>query len=274
MKPNLKFGFCLMMALIFLSACKKDDDFVISEFIVISEDLTTQQELLEDNELEITEQIETGLQSLMTRGFPTRSWSNTKGTYPNILTIDYGTAGVTSNNGRIRKGKIIVQLSAPITSTGAERIVSHEDFFIDDVKITGMVILTNQGQNALSQNLFLRTVTGRVLSFPTGKTIRWNALQTLTQLEGSNTPNLKSDDEWSILGTSSGVTRSGKIFNTSTPVALISRFSCPWIVKGISNLTFESNAFSIDFGDGTCNNAATLILPNGNTKEFYFRRWW
>ena len=98
MKFNLILGLSLSLSLLFASSCKKDDE-IINEFVTASEDLTTQQDILEANESEITDQIDQGLVSLTTRGFPTRTWTGPKGTFPNTLTIDYGTTGVTGPNG-------------------------------------------------------------------------------------------------------------------------------------------------------------------------------
>ncbi len=274
MKLNLLLGFCFSMALLFVIACQKDDNSLSNEFVATSEDMTTQQDILEANELEITDQIEVGLFELTTRGFPTRTWANPKGSYPNTLTIDYGTSGVTSPNGHVRKGKIIVQVSAPIKDVGAIRIVSHEDLFIDDVKVEGTVTLTNQGPNSANQYVYLRIVSNRLLTFPSGKTISWNATQILTQLEGGSTPDLKNDDVWSITGFSNGVNRAGKSFSVSTTESLISKFTCRWIVQGIINLTVDTNVLSINFGDGVCNNVAVVTLPDGSTKEVNIRRWW
>ena len=129
MKMNGIIG--LLMAMVMLSSCRKDLDLFSNGFTSVSEDYTTQQDILESNETEISEQIENGLLALSTRSFPTRTWSNPKGTYPNILTIDYGPTGVTGPYGRIRRGKLIVQISAPLNIPGSVRTVSHEQFYID-----------------------------------------------------------------------------------------------------------------------------------------------
>ncbi len=276
MKFNLILGFGLGLGLLFSSSCKKDDDSIGSEFVSVSEDLTTQQDILEDNESEISEQIDNGLLSLETRGYPTRTWANTKGTYPNTLTIDYGTIGVADHNGRIRRGKIIVQISAPFNTVGAVRTVSHENFYVDDVKVDGTVTSTNQGPNASGQNVYQRNVVGRLLTFPSGKTINWDATHTLTQLEGGSTPDVKIDDVWSVTGSSNGVNRAGKSFSTTITEALISKnkLVCRWIVKGVISLTVDTKTVSVDFGDGACNNVAVVTLPDGSTKEVNIKRWW
>ncbi len=273
---NIRFflGLFLTFSVLLMNSCKKDDQSISSEFTIASEDLATQQDLLDANETEINDQIASGLLELTTRSFPTRTWSNPKGTYPNTLTIDYGTSGVTGPNGKVRKGKLIIQISNPITMVGATRIVNHEEFFIDDVKIEGTVTLVNQGPNSNNQTVYIRTVVDRKLIFPSGKTCSWNATQILTQLEGESTPELKLDDVWSINGASNGVNRSGKTFNVVTSNALIIKALCKWTVKGTAVITLDSSSITIDFGDGSCDNLATITLPDGRTGEIRIRRWW
>ncbi|MCI1268048.1 MAG: hypothetical protein LKG19_15845 [Saprospiraceae bacterium] len=264
----------LLMALVMLSSCRKDLDLFSNGFTTVSEDYTTQQDILESNETEISEQIENGLLAVSSRSFPTRTWSNPKGTYPNILTIDYGTTGVTGPYGRVRRGKLIIQISAPLNIPGSVRTVSHDQFYIDDVKVDGTVTLINQGLNTKGQNTFLRNVSNRVLSFPSGKSISWNATQYITQLEGLNTPLIKLDDVYSTSGTSEGVNREGKPFSVNTSEPLITKFTCAYIVDGFITVTFDLKTVSIDYGDGICNNTATLILSDGSTREISIRRWW
>lgn len=265
---------CFSLCLLLFNACKKEETSPSNDFIIVSEDLTTLQDFLEANETEITDQIEKGLMAFTTRGFPTLTWTNPKGTYPNVLTIDYGTLGVVSTAGRVRRGKLIIEMTADIRSSGAVRIVRHENFYLDNVKIEGTVNLLNQGPDSLNRNLFLRTVSDRILTFPLGKTIRWNATQIILQLEGNHTPEVKLDDVWSISGTSSGTNRNGNFFSVKTTEALTIKFLCPWFVKGSIVITVDFHSVSINYGDGICNDIVSLTLPDGSKHEIRIRRWW
>lgn len=258
----------------FFNACEKDRYGLENNFILTSEDLTVQQNFLDANEQEITEQIETGLVSMTSRSFPTRSWTFPKGVYPNTLTIDYGPSGVKDVANRIRKGKMIIFISAPIKNKGSIREVTHENFYIDDVKIEGKVILENKGQNNLGQNEFLRTVINRKLVFPSNKSINWNANQIITQLEGNATPEILIDDVWSILSASAGTNRNGTNFTVINTKKLIYKFTCPWIVEGVISLTLDTKTLSVDYGNGLCDNKVLITLPDGSTYDAFIRRWW
>jgi hypothetical protein len=177
-------------------------------------------------------------------------------------------------NDRLRRGKIIVTITAPLNTMGADRTVSHEDFYVDDVKVEGTVTVTNKGPNSSNQNVVTRVVANRILTFPSGKSISWNASQEMTQLEGGNTPADKSDDVWSVQDVSNGVNRAGKNFSVTTLEPLIIKASCRWVVKGIISISIDTKTLSINYGDGACNNAATVTLPDGSTKEINIKRWW
>ena len=274
MKIQKVFSVLAILGVVAFQSCRKDGLFGDNAFVNSSLDLATQQNLLEINESEINDQIENGLQTAQTRTYPVRTWLNAKGTYPNTLIIDYGSAGVTGPNGHIRKGIITVQMSAPLNTTGAVRTVNHTNFYLDDIKIQGTVVLTNVGKNAMSQNVLSRLVTNRKLSFPSGKTIEWEGNQTLTQIEGSLTDKIIADDVWSILGSSTGVNRAGDSFTVTTVDALIYKANCPWLVQGKLSLSTNNSIYSIDYGEGFCNSLAVVTLPDGVTKEINLLRWW
>lgn len=259
--------------LIAFTSCNKEN-IIPNEFVDLSQDVSTQNDLLEVNESEVDDQVAAGFLDLITREFPIRSWSGPKGTYPNTLTVDYGTKGVTGRYGHVRKGKLIITLTAPITAMNAIRTVSHENFYIDDVKIEGLVSLTNKGLNALNQPVFDRIVTNRILTFPDGRTLSWNAAQTIIQTEGAETQLILLDNVFSISGNSIGINRKGETFTVLTSDPLIIKSACAWIVKGIINLSLNSKQISINYGDGACNNAASITLPDGTVKEINIRRWW
>lgn len=256
-----------------LPSCNKEQDGIANEFATSSEDMTTQQYLLEVNESEINDQLDLALNALTTRGYPTRTWSQPKGTFPNTLTIDYGTNGVTGPHGHVRKGKLVIDYSAPMNTSGAVRTLNHVDFFIDDVEIGGTIALTNQGMNASGDLVFLRVVLDRSLTFPSGKISSWTASQILTQVEGVGTDQ-RLDDVWSITGSATGSNRDGKSFSLNTTEALLYPTTCRWIVDGVIEVVVAGETISIDYGDGSCNNDATITLPDGSMQAIKIRRWW
>ena len=272
MKNYIRIGFFAMIAIL-QQSCNKELN-VSNEFIDLTEDQATQQDLLESNEVEVSEQVEASFSAVSTRTYPTRTWSAPKGTYPNTLTVDYGSMGVVGPYGHIRKGKMLITLTAPINTVNAIRTVEHDNFYIDEVKVEGTVYLTNKGLNTFNQPYFDRVVSNRKLTFPGGKSLYWNAIQTITQIEGFNTPLNKFDNVFTITDVSSGVNRIGKTFAITTSIPLVYKTICAWVVEGIVNISVDQKSITVNYGDGSCNNEASVTLPNGTVIEVKIRRWW
>jgi hypothetical protein len=68
-------------------------------------------------------------------------------TFPKTITIDYGT-GCVDAKGRTKKGKVFVTLNREIQQTGSIREVTFENFFINEVQISGTRRAENTGLNA------------------------------------------------------------------------------------------------------------------------------
>jgi len=70
-------------------------------------------------------------------------------------------------------------------------------------------------------------------------------------------------DVWRIEGNSSGVTREGLAWTASYPSALVKKNSCKWVSSGSILVTPQGLApRTINFGEGTCDNKATLTIED------------
>lgn len=260
----------LMLGLV-ITACKKDQlllGFEDSEQMVASTDQTTSEDLYSDVEDQVDMAIET-------RGLgqdcPEVTVEPADGSYPRTITIDFGD-GCEGPNGRIRKGQIVVNLSDTLSNPGATRTVTFVDFYIDDAHIEGTKTFTNLGPNAEGNVTFQRTIDGQI-TFPNGEVATWHADHLITQIEGNNTPT-SLDNVYEITGNSNGVNRHGKTFSTEIIEPVIRKKSCPWRVAGVVSLTVENKTVTIDYGDGTCDQIATLTDPNGNQHTILIKKWW
>ncbi|MBK9013745.1 MAG: hypothetical protein IPM82_06460 [Saprospiraceae bacterium] len=258
------------MGLLF-TACKKDEETTIqSEQIMAAEDQTSSNDLYED----VDEQVD---QAIETRGgggtvCPTVTIDPADGSYPRTMTIDFGTDGCTGLDGRVRKGQIVVNLTDTLTNTGAVRTATFVDFYVDDAHVEGTRTLTNLGPNADGNLTFSRTVVGGKITFPDGEVTTWEANHSMTLVEGGNTAILL-DNVWEITGGATGVTRNGKAFTTEIVTPLVKRRACRWTVSGTKTLTIDGKVLTIDYGNGDCDRKATVIGPNGGTREILIR-WW
>ena len=266
----------LFLGLATFQSCQKDVDTNLTKTEqTTAEDILAQNDLTEMADAEIDDAIPDDLVggSADDRGgCATITYAQPKGTWPNTITIDYGN-GCTQPGGITFKGKIIVKQSAKMTTAGATRQITYENFYVENVKIEGSRTVTNAGLNAAGQPVFTKTGT-ETLTFPDGDTATRTINHVRTMTEGYNT-NIRADNVWQVTGTDTGVNRNGDAFTVTIKTALTKKFTCPWLISGVIELTVNGKTRSLDFGDGTCEREATLTLADGTEKEIKIRRrWW
>ena len=257
------------MALIF-TACKKDETETIqSEQIMAAEDQAAANDLYED----VDEQVD---QAVETRGgggdCPTVTLDPADGSYPRTMTVDFGTDGCTGPDGRVRKGQIVVTLTDTLINTGAIRTATFVDFYVDGAHLEGTRTLTNLGPNADDNLTFSRTVVGGKITFPDDEFATWEANHTMVLTEGANTATWL-DNVWEVSGGATGVTRNGRAYTTEIVTPLVRKRLCRWTVSGTKTLTIDGKTLTIDYGNGECDRKATVIGPNGGTRQILIR-WW
>ena len=267
------------LSMLAFAACKKDSleptETEIQDMSVATEDLGNAESYLQTAEDESDEVV--FLRGNNPAGTcPTLTWTATRGTYPNQLTVDYGTTGCTGRSGRTRKGKVIISWSAAPTTTGSLRTVTFNNFQIDTVKLEGTRTWNNQGANAEGKPSFKRTVSIS-LAYPGGGISTWESIHTVTQTEGAATA-AWADNVYSIAGTESGTNRNGNRYKAVITKNLVHKVTCPWMVTGVRTFTNESllnlQAFTIDYGfsDNACDRQALLTLPSGTTRTVLLRK--
>ena len=274
MKKQIIHLMSLVVLFAMLSACNKDTDtdFLISEDLITAEDLTTSENFIEDTDDEVDLQIENATGGGGTAACPIVTFAEPWGTFPNHITIDYG-SGCEGPGGRIRKGIIEVQISSHINEAGAVRILSFVSFSIDDAQLEGVKTLTNNGKDADGLPSFTREVEGLKITFPNGDIASWDASHTLKQIDGLST-NFRMDDVFEITGFGQGINRNGKTYQGKIDEPLVKRKDCRWIVSGVREAVVDGKLRTIDYGNGGCNPLADVTLPNGETKTVRIHRWW
>lgn len=261
MKKSLFLITALLLGVALIQSCQKETANADTN-VTTSEDLAVQQDLSEEIDFSADIAIEE-------RGgggsCPTVTLEKPWGTWPNKLTIDYGTDGCTGPNGNhILKGKLIIEQTADVFTTNAKRSLTFDNFYIDAIKVEGTQAWTNNGINSAGQWSFTKTATGMKISFPDGTSTSWNHTHTCTLIEGALTLTFW-DNVWSVTGNTTGTNREGVDYTATITTHLIKKASCRWISEGVVEFNAKGETATFDFGDGSCDRFATLALPNGNT---------
>ncbi|MFA7274704.1 MAG: hypothetical protein WC044_12620 [Crocinitomicaceae bacterium] len=186
--------------------------------------------------------------------------SESSPTFPKTVTIDFGT-GCTGPNGFTKKGKIIIEMSNLLTEVGATRSISFENFYVNDVAITGTKTLTNSGLNS-DGNLDIVVVSNITMTNSSGS--RTKSFNHVREWLGHTTCET-SDDEFKITGSGS-VTRSGgqaRNYKITTPIYINS--TCRYPVSGIVDFGTTKVGATLDYGNGSCDEFATLTSKRKGT---------
>jgi hypothetical protein len=252
------------------TSCRKEKIETAIDNLVTGQDVATTQGLMEDDEDEILNEQVAGARG----GCATVKFLKTKGIFPQTIIVDYPATGCMDKKGRTRTGTLTVEVSADPKLKGSTIVVTPTNFTIDGIKVEGVRTWTNNGKDAAGNKNLNRVVKDGKLTFPNGKVATFDTNETLKQIAGAATPDDKTDDVVEITGTRNGINRNGKAYSAEITTKLVKNFSCAHIVSGIVTITNDTSSRSIDFGDGTCDDKATVTLANGTTKEVTLKKWW
>jgi hypothetical protein len=268
MKSNFLMGCIAMIFLTFLS-CQKSPDTNFTETDTVLDAVTNttaeSQDALttvEDLENDMLEARDGGTCPMVSRTTP-------KGSFPTVITVDFGTGCLTAN-GRFHSGKIIIEQSDSMRKNGATRITTFENFGIDSLRLkNGSVTLKNEGKNDNGNPKFSRKITDMVIEGPNGQ-VNIRSLHTRTLVKGDDTED-RADDVWKIEGETIGTSDDHVVFSAYIREALVRKGDCPYIVAGKEVVTRKGRTAVIDYGDGTCDRFAVVTLENGNKRIIKLR---
>jgi len=208
------------------------------------------------------------------------TFNPSKDVYPHQKTIDFG-AGCKGNDGIIRKGKKIITVytnpSAALAGTLISKI-TFNNFYVDGVNIKGDVksyveTPSNHGSRAM------KVVVNEKLNSSNGDSKTFTATHYWEQTAGGSSPR-HQDDIFKITGNAEG----NEILDGVTSIQWTSKIDalhpviksggCNYRTKGVMNIqlyitTGGKSTFTecLDYGDGACDNKATLSINGGTPQE-------
>jgi hypothetical protein len=176
--------------------------------------------------------------------------------YPITITLNYGDS-TSLNNGKVLSGTIIIAISGPKFTDGTTRTINYVDFSIDSTGIEGTIVETFSGDNLISKKY---AVNGDLtFTLPDGTVIDRISQKTHEWLEGIDTPLKFEDDVIQITGSVNMTSSTGDSYSKEIVEPLLRLGTCPYFVQGIINFTQNGEIISVlDFGNGECDNQATL----------------
>lgn len=182
-------------------------------------------------------------------------------TFPKTLTLNFDTAGCVGTDGVFRKGQVVVNATAWLVDSNAVVSVQANNYVVNDKTINGTKVITNLGRNVMN-NIHFNVVTNLNFVTPAGNSSS-QSNRFKEWFAGESTPT-KDDDEYKISGTSSGTTVAAQTYTVNILTPLHIKNSCNWVVAGKLEVITGTLNFTIDYGDGTCDNIAVLTFQGNN----------
>jgi hypothetical protein len=184
--------------------------------------------------------------------------------FPREIIIDFG-EGCEDWRGNTKTGKIIVWISDTMINEGATRTVSYENYSVRGNQVNGSKTVVNKGKNeegnwvieSQSNITIIRAEDGMVINRVSYALIEW-----LTGFETAE----KSDDSYLISGSGSISQDETVTFSRQVLVPMLIDRDCRYILSGQVQLTNEEGTIILDYGNGTCDNTAT-VTRDGEIEE-------
>jgi hypothetical protein len=177
--------------------------------------------------------------------------------YPVTMYIKYG-SGCQCADGKTRKGTLRCVFDTAWDSPNPTMTMYLENYYVNNIHFEGTLAVTKNTAN----RTFTQTMTDGRCSKSTWD-IRYNCTRTVAWTSGYNTPADFTDDVYQFTGSADGIDRNGVSFTVQVTTPIEKRGNCQYITKGVFELTPDGkDARIVDFGDGTCDNRATLKIGN------------
>ena len=259
--------YAVILAGLFLTACDRDEN--LSQGTDEEEEQTMESasvgEDASDDALEITSHVEAELSATGGRSASTHCATITTDIEAKTVTIDFG-EGCVGPYGKERKGKIIITYSGEIGDSLANRIITFENYFVNNKGITGTIELRDISINVAGNLQSVKKLVDLTISFQNGERIVFNGSRTRELISGY-ADGILTNNIYRITGSVAGVSTTGRTFTHEIIEPIIADWSCASAgnfarVSGKVEMTrlggYVSRKRTVDYGDGECDNVITI----------------
>jgi len=270
----------LLLAILFMASCDKDDSQNITEegTITVAElKVSDETDLIAEDVINIGEEVYATDEIMLT------SKANYNSDFlPDCVTIttvvtstskertiDFG-EGCELPNGNVLSGIIHLSYLKDMDLATKTLSMSLENFIFNGVAVEGdaSIVRTRSNASGNPQSDAEASFSG---NWPDGTSANFTAKRTREWIEGYGS-GYWADNVFLISGKGTYAGKLGTIFMKETTVPLRREMSCRFIVSGILEITRNDATASLDFGDGSCDAKGVLTYPDGTSEEIILRR--
>ncbi|ALM06433.1 hypothetical protein SB49_00350 [Sediminicola sp. YIK13] len=270
----------VLMALLVLASCAKDESPVFSEeatFDVAELTASDEAELISEEisnigeDVYATEEIKaTSKADYASNYLPDCVTVTTVVTSTSReTTIDFG-EGCELPNGNLLSGIIFMSYAKDMDMATKTIALSLENFTFNGVAVEGSssLVRMRSNENGNPQSDAVANYSGE---WPDGSTASFTGNRTREWIEGFGS-GFWGDNVFLISGQGTFTGKMGNVFSKETVAPLRRELSCRFIVSGVLQFSKNDATASLDFGDGSCDAKGLLTYPNGDEEEIFLRR--
>ena len=285
MKTKIVSGIAIVMLSFFIS-CDSSNDGNDNNPTLTAKDIAVNSKIdvAIDDVVYIVEDQYTAQQSISNRSSTaSKSILPTCATFTTVLvdgtwtrTIDFGSTGCTLPNGNVLKGKIIISFSNDFTSKSRTLTYRFVDFYHNGKLLQGNKSITYESKSTellATEHPVMTFTVDMKITFDDGKVYSRTGTTVKETIEGNETPLNWEDNVFLVTGNSATSLANGDTVTTviTTPLRYITSCKLPFPVSGIVSITKNTSVGTLDFGDGKCDNLATLTI-DGVTKDIILEK--
>lgn len=180
--------------------------------------------------------------------------------FPKTVVVDFGT-GCTDVDGKNKSGKVTMVVGK-IWEANSLVTLQYENYSEDGVKLDGKFTFSNNSSNVAG--IYQIKADKVKITDANGESWTWTGVHNFNQTRGHASWWDWNDDAYDITGNIEVLFSNGQVvtWNISNPLSKAN--NCYWVSKGVGILKLNGSDIQVDYGDGTCDNTATLLL-NGKT---------
>ncbi|MBI1222859.1 MAG: hypothetical protein GC180_09675 [Bacteroidetes bacterium] len=177
------------------------------------------------------------------------------------IKVDFGSSNCLCKDNRFRRGVLDITYTKTYWDSGNVITITPSNYYVNDYGLNGTKMVTNLGLDANSNPHWQVDVNGTVIKPLNGGTVGWICNRIMHWVAGSGTPANWTDDAWEMEGSATLTTSSNAVYNLDIQSNLHRALACAYIDKGVLQISKTGiTPRIIDYGNGTCDNDATLTV--------------
>lgn len=163
----------------------------------------------------------------------------------------------------------MIVITKEMLESSKSRSITFTDFSVNGYVVNGTRdyehVDSNEGGNpemSCSVNLTIETEEGTITKIGSR----------LVEVTAGGDTDEYEDNELTITGSHTLTKADGTVVEMEITVSLIKPAGCKYVASGVKEITKNEEVSTLDYGDGTCDDVATLTNPDGTTEEIEIKK--